>query len=123
MNPGWYWSGQTCGSPPTQIGHRPQPPTNGTVTRSPGRQVRTSAPTASHRKNYEIAAAEFAEVLEQAGGEGQMGFPAVPEAAFLDDLRAKGQDILGTIRKEEAISDDTKKKLIAFLDNFSKVFA
>ncbi|MGE0096237.1 MAG: F0F1 ATP synthase subunit alpha [Alphaproteobacteria bacterium] len=42
---------------------------------------------------------------------------------FLDDLRAKGQDILATIRKEEAISDDTKKKLIAFLDNFSKVFA
>jgi F-type H+-transporting ATPase subunit alpha len=42
---------------------------------------------------------------------------------LLDDLRAKGQEILGTIRKEEAISDDTKKKLIAFLDNFSKVFA
>ena len=42
---------------------------------------------------------------------------------FLDDLRAKGQDILATIRKEEAISDDTKKKLIAFLDNFAKVFA
>src|SRR5687768_2073351 len=37
---------------------------------------------------------------------------------LLDDLRAKGQEILGTIRKEEAISDDTKKKLIAFLDNF-----
>ena len=42
---------------------------------------------------------------------------------LLDDLRAKGQEILGTIRKEEAISDDTKKKLIAFLDNFAKVFA
>ena len=42
---------------------------------------------------------------------------------LLDDLRAKGQEILGVIRKEEAISDDTKKKLIAFLDNFAKVFA
>jgi len=42
---------------------------------------------------------------------------------LLDDLRAKGQEILGAIRKEEAISDDTKKKLIAFLDSFAKVFA
>jgi F-type H+-transporting ATPase subunit alpha len=43
--------------------------------------------------------------------------------AFLDAIRAKGADILATIRKEEAISEDTSKKLKAFLEDFSKSFS
>ncbi|MFO0995933.1 MAG: F0F1 ATP synthase subunit alpha [Alphaproteobacteria bacterium] len=42
---------------------------------------------------------------------------------YLDDLKAKGADILATIRKEEAISPDSEKKLRAFLDGFVKTFA
>ena len=43
--------------------------------------------------------------------------------AFLNAIRAKGADILATIRKEEAISEDTSKKLKAFLEDFSKNFS
>ena len=44
-------------------------------------------------------------------------------AAFLDAIRAKGADILAAIRKEGAISDDTNKKLKAFLEDFTKNFS
>ena len=45
------------------------------------------------------------------------------EAAFMDDIRANGSDILDTIRTEKDISEETEKKLTAFLDRFSKVFS
>ncbi len=45
------------------------------------------------------------------------------EARFLDEVRAKGADILNAIRTEKAISKGTEEKLKAFLENFSKVFA
>jgi len=45
------------------------------------------------------------------------------EARFLDEMRAKGQDILSTIRTEKAISKDTEERLKAFLDGFAKVFS
>ncbi len=35
VNPGWVCRGHTCASPARQNSHRPQPQTNGTVTRSP----------------------------------------------------------------------------------------
>ncbi|MDJ0947424.1 MAG: F0F1 ATP synthase subunit alpha [Alphaproteobacteria bacterium] len=45
------------------------------------------------------------------------------EQAYLSELKAKGQDILDAIRTEGEISEDTDKKLTAFLDNFTKTFA
>ena len=45
VNPGCSWSGQTCASPAWQNSHRPQPSTNGAVTRSPTRHPDTSPPT------------------------------------------------------------------------------
>ena len=45
------------------------------------------------------------------------------EASFLDDIRANGIDILDAIRTEKDISEDTNKKLTAFLDRFSKAFS
>jgi F-type H+-transporting ATPase subunit alpha len=45
------------------------------------------------------------------------------ESAFMDDIRANGSDILDTIRTEKDISEETEKKLTAFLDRFSKVFS
>ncbi len=45
------------------------------------------------------------------------------ERAYLDELKAKSRDILDTIREEGEISDDTDKKLTAFLDGFAKTFA
>jgi F-type H+/Na+-transporting ATPase subunit alpha len=44
------------------------------------------------------------------------------EAEMLDEARSKGTDILDLIRKEKALSDDTKKRLVAFLNDFAKVF-
>ena len=44
------------------------------------------------------------------------------EAEMLDEIRSKGTDILDAIRKEKVLSDDTKKKLVAFLNDFAKVF-
>ncbi len=45
------------------------------------------------------------------------------EQSLLDDIRANGADILETIRLEKDISDETNKKLRAFLDRFSKAFS
>lgn len=45
------------------------------------------------------------------------------EAAMLDEVRSSGADILTAIRTEQEISDDTKSKLEAFLDDFGKKFA
>jgi F-type H+-transporting ATPase subunit alpha len=45
------------------------------------------------------------------------------EHGLLDEVRAKGQDILAAIRSEQAISDDTDSKLTAFLDTYAKTFA
>jgi hypothetical protein len=44
VNPGWVCRGHTWASPARQYSHRPQPHTNGTVTRSPARQPVTSGP-------------------------------------------------------------------------------
>ncbi|MEL6872270.1 MAG: F0F1 ATP synthase subunit alpha [Pseudomonadota bacterium] len=44
------------------------------------------------------------------------------EAEFLRHMRGPGSDILETIRSEKAISDETEKKLISTLDDFSKTF-
>jgi F-type H+-transporting ATPase subunit alpha len=45
------------------------------------------------------------------------------EAALMDDIRANGSDILNTIRTEKDVSEETDKKLAAFLDRFSKAFS
>jgi F-type H+-transporting ATPase subunit alpha len=45
------------------------------------------------------------------------------EAAFMDDVRANGGDILDAVRTEKDISEETEKKLTAFLDRFSKAFS
>ncbi len=45
------------------------------------------------------------------------------EAALLDELRARRSDILQTIRDKRELTPDTEKELIAFLDEFAKVFA
>ncbi len=45
------------------------------------------------------------------------------EAAFLDDIRANGSEILSTIRGEKKLSDETEEKLKKFLDDFTKSFA
>jgi F-type H+-transporting ATPase subunit alpha len=45
------------------------------------------------------------------------------EARFLDEVRAKGADILNAIRTEKAISKETEEKLKTFLEGFTKVFA
>ena len=47
MNPGWVCRGHTCASPARQNSQRPQPQTNGTVTRSPARHPVTSGPAAA----------------------------------------------------------------------------
>jgi F-type H+-transporting ATPase subunit alpha len=44
------------------------------------------------------------------------------EKKLLDEVRAKGADILATIRTEKQISSATEEKLKAFLDGFAKVF-
>jgi F-type H+-transporting ATPase subunit alpha len=45
------------------------------------------------------------------------------EHAFLTEIRAKGGEILNSIRTQGEISDETEAKLRGFLDNFSKTFA
>ena len=45
------------------------------------------------------------------------------EAALLDEVRAKGEDILSAIRDSGDLSDETDKKLTAFLEGFVKTFA
>ena len=44
------------------------------------------------------------------------------EHGFLSELRANHKDILDAIRKELAVSDDTKAKITAFLDGYAKSF-
>ena len=44
------------------------------------------------------------------------------EKRFLDEIRAKGADILATIRTEKQITPATEERLKAFLDGFAKVF-
>jgi F-type H+-transporting ATPase subunit alpha len=45
------------------------------------------------------------------------------EARLLDEVRAKGADILNAIRTEKQLSKDTEEKLRKLLDAFSNVFA
>ncbi len=45
------------------------------------------------------------------------------ERGLLDEIRAKGQEILAAIRTEQAISDQTDEKLTAFIDAYAKTFA
>ena len=45
------------------------------------------------------------------------------EQGLLGYMRSEGKDVLETIRKEKAISDDTKAKLTAAIDAYAKTFA
>jgi len=45
------------------------------------------------------------------------------EHGLLDEIRAKGQEILAAIRTEQAISDAVDEKLTAFMDGYAKTFA
>ena len=45
------------------------------------------------------------------------------EASLLDNIRANGADILETIRTEKDLSEETDKKLTAFMDRFAKSFS
>jgi len=45
------------------------------------------------------------------------------EARLLDEVRAKGSDILATIRKEKELSEETETKLSKFMENFVKTYA
>jgi F-type H+/Na+-transporting ATPase subunit alpha len=44
------------------------------------------------------------------------------EKKLLDDVRARAPGILDAIRTEKLISDETKKKLVSFMEEFVKVF-
>ncbi len=45
------------------------------------------------------------------------------EASLLGNIRANGTDILDAIRTEKDLTEDTDKKLTAFLDRFAKSFS
>jgi F-type H+-transporting ATPase subunit alpha len=45
------------------------------------------------------------------------------EHGLLDEIRAKGEDILAAIRTEQAISEAVDEKLAAFVDGYAKTFA
>ena len=45
------------------------------------------------------------------------------EKQYISEIRAKHDDLLATIRTEQAISDDTDKKLRGILEDFVKTFA
>ena len=45
------------------------------------------------------------------------------EGALLTEVRAKGQDILATIRAEKELSKKTDERLVRFFDDFAKTFA
>ncbi len=45
------------------------------------------------------------------------------EQSLLGEVRANGKDILDAIRSEGEISDDTEKKLKAFIEKIVKSFA
>jgi F-type H+-transporting ATPase subunit alpha len=40
------------------------------------------------------------------------------EKQFISEFRAKHEDVLATIRSEQALSDDTNKKLKSILEDF-----
>jgi F-type H+-transporting ATPase subunit alpha len=44
------------------------------------------------------------------------------ERRLLSEIKADAPDIVSAIRTEKAISGDTEKKLVAFLDKFAKSF-
>ena len=44
------------------------------------------------------------------------------EAQLLDEIREKGADLLETIGQEKDLSEETEKKLVAFLDAFAQSF-
>jgi F-type H+-transporting ATPase subunit alpha len=45
------------------------------------------------------------------------------EARLLEEIRAKGSDILDAIRSEKAVSEDTEAKLSKFMYDFTKTYA
>ncbi|MEK9725915.1 MAG: F0F1 ATP synthase subunit alpha, partial [Rhodospirillaceae bacterium] len=45
------------------------------------------------------------------------------ESQFLDAIRDKGGDILADIRTKKELTDETRDKLKAFLEDFAKTFA
>ena len=45
------------------------------------------------------------------------------EKQFISEFRAKHEDVLATIRSEQALSDDTTKKLKGILEDFVKTYA
>jgi F-type H+-transporting ATPase subunit alpha len=45
------------------------------------------------------------------------------EESFLGEIRSKHQDLLATIRDEQALSEETEKKLAGILESFVKTFA
>ncbi|MBC8338057.1 MAG: F0F1 ATP synthase subunit alpha [Rhodospirillales bacterium] len=45
------------------------------------------------------------------------------ESRMLDEIRSKGTDILDSIRTEKELSEETKSKLTAFMDDFTKTYA
>ena len=45
------------------------------------------------------------------------------EARLLDEIRAKGADILESIRADKELSEDTEAKLTQFMDDFTKTYA
>jgi F-type H+-transporting ATPase subunit alpha len=45
------------------------------------------------------------------------------EQGVLAEIRAKGTDLLATIRDEREISKDTEEKLKTFFDGYAKTFA
>ncbi|MEZ7846351.1 MAG: F0F1 ATP synthase subunit alpha [Rhodospirillales bacterium] len=45
------------------------------------------------------------------------------EKQFISEFRAKHEDVLATIRSEQALSDDTTKKLKSILEDFVKTYA
>jgi F-type H+-transporting ATPase subunit alpha len=45
------------------------------------------------------------------------------EQGLLGYMRSEGKDVLETIRKEKALSDDTRSKLKEAIDTYAKTFA
>ncbi len=45
------------------------------------------------------------------------------ESQFITELKAKDPSIMEAIRRDNELKPDTEKKLVAFLDNFAKLFA
>ncbi|MGB1548154.1 MAG: F0F1 ATP synthase subunit alpha [Alphaproteobacteria bacterium] len=80
------------------------------------------------QNQYTPLAAEEQVVVIFSGVKGYLDNVAVADVtrfaeSLLSEVRAKGQDILKTIREEKKLSEETEAKLKAFLDSFSKTFA